>query len=736
MIKQDASRRNFIKLLGVGGGGLVLGLPLTGCGRDPNGNPLAVEGDFSPSVWLQITPDNAINFYQPYTEMGQGTMTGITTLVAEELGVSPEAITVHHAGVNKAFKNPEFKAQGTGASTSIKASYLPVRQLGADARETIRAAAAEQLAAPANELEMRDGQVTWQGKGYPYGDFAATAATIAPVTNTPLKQPSEFSVIGKKRPRLDGLAKSTGTAVFGIDVDIPNLHYAVLVHCPVHGGLVKRFDPDAAEAMPGVTKVVEIFNGVAVVAESYWQARQAAGRLQVEWDLPEELTKFSSDQARAQFKMAIETGKSDKGHKDGAGAKALDGAASKISAEYWVPYIAHATMETMSCTVRIEDGNCDVWVGNQFIAVAQAIAAHYGDIDKERVTVHSCFLGGGFGRRMGMDYVAEATAIAKEAELPVQLLWSREDDIRHDIYRPASLVQYEAGLDSNGEWQTWTVTRAGPNILPGAMKVALGVMLPEFLPHGMSTWLGKKGYGLFDGIVIDPYSVEGLIEDYDVANTEISHVTVDPGMRVGFLRSVGHSYSGFFKESFMDEIAHSRNVDPLQWRLDYTRNNPRLRKTLQMVAEAAGWGSTLPQGHFHGIASHTSFSSAVSQIAEVSVQNGQLKVHKVTCAIDCGLAVNPDMVRSQMESGIIFGMSAALYGEISVVDGRVVQSNFHDYQVVRMHEAPEIEVLIVDTDDAPTGVGEPGVPPIAAAIGNAIFSATGQRLRSLPFKLA
>jgi CO/xanthine dehydrogenase Mo-binding subunit len=736
MITQDASRRNFIKLLGIGGGGLVLGLPLSGCGRDSKPDPLAGDDDFSPSVWLQITPDNTINFYQPYTEMGQGSMTGITTLLAEELGVAPEAISVHHAGVDKAFKNPEFKAQGTGASTSIKASYLPVRQLGADARETIRAAAASQLGAPVNELEMGDGQVVWQGKAYPYGDFAATAATITPASKTPLKQPDEFTVIGKKRPRLDGLAKSTGTAEFGIDVDIPNLHYAVLLRCPVHGGLVKRFDPDAAEAMPGVTKVVEIFNGVAVVGESYWQARQAADRLQVEWDLPEDLAKFSSDKARAQFKMAIETGKIDKGHKEGEGARGLDGAASKISAEYWVPYIAHATMETMSCTVRFEDGYCDVWVGNQFIAVAQGIAAHYGGIDKERVTVHSCFLGGGFGRRMGMDYVAEATAIAKEADLPVQLLWSREDDIRHDIYRPASLVQYEAGLDSNGEWQTWTVTRAGPNILPGAMKVALGVMLPEFLPHGMSTWLGKKGYSLFDGVVIDPYSVEGLIEDYDVANTEISHVTVDPGMRVGFLRSVGHSYSGFFKESFMDEIAHSRNVDPLQWRLDYTRNNPRLNKTLQMVAEAAGWGSTLPEGHFQGIASHTSFSTAVSQIAEVSVQNGQLKIHKVTCAIDCGLAINPEMIRAQMESGIIFGISAALYGEISVVDGRVVQSNFHDYQVVRMHEAPEIEVVIVDTDDAPTGVGEPGVPPIAAAIGNAIFSATGQRLRSLPFKLA
>jgi CO/xanthine dehydrogenase Mo-binding subunit len=733
---QDASRRDFIKLLGISGGGLVLGLPLSGCGRDSGDNPLAADASFSPSLWLQITPDNVINFYQPYNEMGQGTMTGVTTLVAEELEVAPEAITVHHAGVDKVFKNPEFKAQGTGASTSIKASYMPVRQLGADTRETIRAAAAQQLGAPAGELEMRDGQVFWQGKGHPYGEFVETAAKLTPATKTPLKEPAEFTRIGERRPRLDGLAKSTGTAEFGIDVDIPNLHYAVLVRCPVHGGEVKRFDAKAAEAMPGVTKVVEIFNGVAVVGESYWQARQAAGRLDIDWELPEKLQKFSSDQAQAQFKMAVETGKSDKASKVGDGAKALEGAASRISAEYWAPYIAHATMEPMSCTVRIEDGACDVWVGNQFIEVAQAIAAHYGEVKKERVTVHACFLGGGFGRRMGMDYVAEATSIAREAELPVQLLWSREDDLRHDIYRPASLVQYEAGLDSNGEWQTWTATRAGPNILPGALNVALGVMLPEFLPHGMSTWLGKKGYSLFDGIVVDPYSVEGVIDDYDVANTEVRHVTVDPGMRVGFLRSVGHSFSGFFKESFIDEIAHSRNADPLQWRLDHTSNNPRLNKTLRMVAEAASWGSALPAGRFQGVAAHTSFAAAVAQIAEISVEHGQLRVHKVTCAIDCGLAVNPDMVRSQVESGIIFGMSAALYGDINVIDGRVVQSNFHDYQVVRMHEAPEIEVLIVETDNPPTGVGEPGVPPIAAAIGNAIFAATGQRLRSLPFKLA
>ncbi len=733
---QDASRRDFIKLLGIGSGGLVLGLPLSGCGGDSGESPLASDNSFSPSVWLQITADNVINFYQPYTEMGQGTMTGLATLVAEELGVAPEAITVHHAGVHKDFKNPEFKAQGTGASTSIKASYLPVRQLGADARETIRAAAAKQLGAQAGDLEMRDGQVSWQGQSYAYGDFAETAASLVPASKTPLKEPAEFTVIGEQRPRLDGLAKSTGTAEFGIDVDIPNLHHAVLVRCPVHGGLVKRFDAKAAEAMPGVKKVVEIFNGVAVVGDSHWQAQQAAGRLDIDWELPEELQKFSSDKAQAQFKMAVETGKSDKASKEGKGAEALDGAASKISAEYWAPYIAHATMEPMSCTVRIEDGACDVWVGNQFIEVAQAIASHYGGVKKERVTIHPCFLGGGFGRRMGMDYVAEATAIAREAELPVQLLWSREDDLRHDIYRPASFVRYEAGLDGNGELQTWTVTRAGPNILPGALNVALGVMLPEFLPHGMSTWLGKKGYRLFDGIVVDPYSVEGLVEDYDVANTEVRHVTVDPGLRVGFLRSVGHSYSGFFKESFIDEIAHSVDVDPLQWRLDHTGDNPRLNKALQMVAEAAAWGAELPKGRFHGIAAHTSFDAAVAQIAEISVEHGQLRIHKVTCAVDCGLAVNPDMIRSQIESGIIFGMSAALYGDIGVVDGRVTQSNFHDYQVVRMSEAPEIEVLIVETDNPPTGVGEVGVPPIAAAIGNAIFAATGQRLRSLPFKLA
>lgn len=737
MITQDASRRDFIKLLGIGGGGLVLGVQLSGCsGDDPNPNPLATDTEFSPSVWLQITPDNTINFYQPYTEMGQGTMTGITTLVAEELEVAPEAITVHHAGVDKAFKNPDFKAQGTGGSTSIKVSYLPVRQLGADARETLRAAAAEQLEAQASELEMRGGQVIWQGQGYPYGDFAATAAKRSPATKTALKQASEFGVIGEPRPRLDGLAKSTGTAEFGIDVDIPNLHYAVLVHCPVHGGTVKRVDSGAAEAMPGIKKVVKIFNGVAVVGDSYWHARQAAGRLKVEWDLPEKLEKFSSDQAQAQFQMALETGKSDKASKQGRGVNGLDDAASKISAEYWAPYVAHATMEPMNCTVRIENGNCDVWVGNQFIAVAQAIAAHYGGVKKEHVTVHARFLGGGFGRRMGMDYVAEAAAIAREAELPVQLLWSREDDIRHDIYRPASLVRYEAGLDSNGDWQTWTATRVGPNILPGAMDVALGVMLPEFLPHGMTTWLSKRGYSLFDGVVVDPSSVEGLIEDYDVPNTEVRHVTLDPGMRVGFWRSVGHSFSGFFKESFIDEIAHARNTDPLQWRLDHTGNNPRLSNTLHMVAKAVGWQNPPPAGRFRGIASHTSFLAAVAQVAEISVDNGQIKVHKVTCAIDCGLAVNPDIVRAQVESAVIFGLSAALYGEISVVDGRVVQSNFHDYQVVRMHEAPEIEVLIVATENAPTGVGEPGLPPIAAAIGNAIFTATGQRLRSLPFKLA
>jgi len=389
----------------------------------------------------------------------------------------------------------------------------------------------------------------------------------------------------------------------------------------------------------------------------------------------------------------------------------------------------------MNCTAKLTGDQLEIWVGSQSPDLAKLTAAYYADVPKDNITVNSTFLGGGFGRRVSNDYVAEAAAIAKVSGLAIQLIWSREDDMQNDFYRPAAMAKFNIGLNKNGLIDSWIVKRAGPQIMPYAIDNTVDGIMPSFLPNGMVDWLSKMGYSLYDSLLVDHTSVEGLYEDYDAPHKSSDHVTADPGLPVGAWRSVGHSFSGFFKESMMDEIAAQLKQDVVEFRLKHLSNNPKLANTLKVAAEKAGWNKPLPKGHYHGVASHTSFSSFVSQIAEVSVENNQLKIHKVMCVVDCGLAVNPDIVKAQMESGVIDGISAALNGEITLKEGVIQQSNFHNNPLLRIHESPDIEVVIIDSDDAPTGVGEPGLPPIAAAVANGIFAATGKRLRSLPLKL-
>jgi CO/xanthine dehydrogenase Mo-binding subunit len=392
-------------------------------------------------------------------------------------------------------------------------------------------------------------------------------------------------------------------------------------------------------------------------------------------------------------------------------------------------------MEPMNCTAKLTGEKLELWVGSQAPDLAKFAGAFYADVPKDNVTVHSTFLGGGFGRRSATDFVAEAAAIAKESSLPIQLIWSREDDMQHDVYRPAAMAKFKVGLNKNGLIDSWTVKRSGPQIMPYTLDNIIDGVMPSFLPNGMVDWMSKAGYSIFDSLTVDHASVEGLYEDYDAPHKSSDHVTVDPGLPLGYWRSVGHSYSGFFKESMMDEIAALQKQDAVEFRLKHLKNNPKLANTLKVAAEKAGWNKPLPNGHFHGVATHASFASYASQIAEVSVKNNQLTIHKIVCVIDCGLAVNPDIVSAQMESGIIYGLSAALYGEITLKEGAVQQTNFHDYAALRINETPEIEVVIIESDEAPTGVGEPGLPPVAAAVANGIFAATGKRLRSLPLKL-
>lgn len=732
----NTSRRSFLKHTSIAGGGLIVGIPLIGLSQSAVASEQAT---LIPNAILQITPDNQIHFYLPRSEMGQGVYTGLTTLLAEDLDVLPHSITVHQTGANDEYANPEFGMQITGGSTSIKGHFLPLRQLAANTRLVIRQAAAKQLNKPLETIQTQDGKIFIQGKAFAYGDFVDVASTLDFPEDTPLKPANQFKYIGKYNQRLDATAKSTGTAQFGLDVDFAGLQKAALKRCPVAGGTVKSFDDSAAKKMPGVKAIVAIHNGVAVVAEHYYQAKNALTKVNVQWQLPEKLSTFSTHSLDAKngmglFENAL-TLEGDNGHDEGD-ANAIKQADTVMSAQYWAPYLAHATMEPLNCTVKIENKKVDVWVGSQSPGMAKNIAALFADVSKDDVTVHSTFLGGGFGRRSASDFVAEATAIAKATQLPVQLIWSREDDTQHDLYRPASLAKFDIGLNKDGTINSWNVKRVGPNIMPYMMDEAVDAMAPGFMPNAMVDWLSKRGYGLFDGWVVDPSSIEGLFEDYDSPNKQVSHVTIDPGLPLGFWRSVGHSYSGFFKESMMDEVAANQKQDPVAYRLKHLKNNPRLAHALEIAASKSGWGKPLASGHFHGVATHMSFGSYVAQVAEVSIKDNKIQVHKVTCAIDCGTAVNPDVIKAQMEGGIIFGLTAALYGEITLKDGAVEQTNFHTYQMLRMNESPEFDVHVVQSNEAPTGVGEPGLPPIAAAVANAVFAATGKRLRSLPLKLA
>ncbi len=732
----DQSRRRFLKQSTLAGGGLVVGIPLVGLSNAAHASEAQA---LAPNAILQVTPTNEVHFYLPRSEMGQGVHTGLSTLIAEELDVSPANISVHLSGANDEFANPEFGMQITGGSTSIKGHFLPLRQLAANARLVIRQAAAKQLKQPLDTIQTQDGKIFIHGKAFPYGEFVDIATALDFPEDAALKPASEFKYIGKYNQRLDAMAKSTGTAEFGLDVDFEGLHKAALKQPPVYGGSVKSFDDSSAKNMPGVKAIVAIHNGVAVVAEHYYQAKNALAKVEVQWQLPETLGAFSTHSLDANngmglFENALKE-EGDNGHDEGD-AKAIQQANKVISAQYWAPYLAHATMEPMNCTVKIENGKVDVWVGSQSPGMAKNIAALFADVSKDDVTVHSTYLGGGFGRRSASDFVAQATAIAKASNLPVQLVWSREDDTQHDLYRPAALAKFDIGLNKDGTITDWHVKRVGPNIMPYMIDETVDAMAPGFMPNAMVDWLSKRGYGLFDGWVVDPSSIEGLFEDYDSPNKQVSHVTIDPGLPMGFWRSVGHSYSGFFKESMMDEVAVALKQDAVEYRLKHLKQNPRLANVLKQAASQAGWGKPLASGHFHGVATHMSFGSFVAQVAEVSIKNNDIKVHKVTCVIDCGTAVNPNVVKAQMEGGIIYGLTAALHGEITLKDGAVEQSNFHDYPMLRMNESPEFEVVIINSNESPAGVGEPGLPPIAAAVANAVYAASGKRLRSLPLKLA
>lgn len=732
MSKVNVSRRAFIKGTLVAGGGLLIGYSLYGDDSQPS--PLTTsENVYSPNLFLELMPDNSINFYCPRDEMGQGITTGLTTLVAEELDVAPSRFNIKVAGLHDDYANPAFGSQATGGSTSMKVHYMPLRQMAANVRALLVNAASTELGVSVASIRTEDAQIIASGQSYPYSRFLTTAANLELPTEAPLKKQADFRYIGVESHRLDAVEKSTGTAMYGMDVELPGMHYVAVLHSPVADGKLKSCDRVPAKSMPGVTDVIETSFGLAVVAKSYWQARKAVSKLQAHWTKPK-LASLSSESIRERYQhaMASESGTSDLDEGDTEAAFA--NADAIIKSQYWAPYLAHAPMEPMNATARVQDGKLEVWSGSQAPGgFHKQLVRHFG-LDDESVAFHNLNSGGAFGRRSYMGHVLEAAEVAMLTKHPVQLIWSREDDIRHGHYRPASLMTIKAGVNVEGKMVGWSAKRVGSNVIAESISSIIGATLSSGTPAFMLDAIGSTAESLTDSFFVDPSSVEGIAGDYDFANKLVKHVTVDDGLPLGFWRSVGHSFTAFAKESAVDELAHAKGIDPVQFRLDNTTNNQRLNKVIRAVDDRLA-RTNLARGHHIGFAAHGSFDSYVAEAAEVSVAGGKIRVHKVICAVDCGVAVNPNNVRMQMEGGIMFGLTAALYGDINIKDGVVQQSNFHDYQILRINEAPDVEVIVINSSEPPTGVGEPGLPPIAPAVANAVFAATGQRLRELPLRL-
>lgn len=732
----NVSRRQFLKASATATGGFSLGVFLPGCATF-SGRELSEQGSWVANAWLEITADSKIIFTLDRIEMGQGTTTGLTTLLAEELDVEPETITVIYAPVANDYRNPEYGLQMTGGSNSLSTSWGQIRVAGATAREMLVAAAAEVYEVPVEQCEAANGYVTHSGgnTSLSYGALAGLAVSQSVPSNPRLRPASEFRFIGKQNKRLDIAGKVNGRTEYGIDTEVEGMAYAVVSRCPVLGGKVRRFDATKALDSKGVVAVFEIYNGIAVVAEQYWQARKAQQKLEIDWD-EGPLAELSSDDMFQRFKQAALDDSGKQVRDEGDFDDAADTAVRVFEAEYQTPFLAHATLEPMNCVVEVNETSAKVWAPTQAPDLARIAVARVTNLSPDDVDVSVTAIGGGFGRRLTQDFIEEAAAVASEVKRPIKLMWSREEDTQHDWYRPATYHKLKATFNDAGDVTGWDHQIVAPNLLDWYIRDAAPAQYP-WAPKFMYGMLGSIGLAM-QGIAVpkDETAIEGAVGmPYDIANIQVRHTHADIGVPVSFWRSVGHSQNAFYVESFIDELAHETATDPYLFRQSLLKEQPRQRRVLELVAEQSGWSETIPKGRYRGISVHKSFKSYAAQVVEISIQNEEIKVHRVWCAIDCGIVVNPDIVKAQMESGIIFGLTAALYGEITLKNGRVEQSNFDDYKLLRIDETPEIEVHIVDSNESPTGVGEPGVPPLAPAVANAVFAATGQRLRSLPLRL-
>jgi isoquinoline 1-oxidoreductase beta subunit len=712
---QDPSRRDFIKAGAALGVGLTLGFHLSSARAAKLSIPTPAGEAFAPNAFIRITPDGAVTVLIKHLEMGQGVNTGLPALVAEELEVPWKDIRVESAPADHTLYNNLLwgPMQGTGGSTAMANSYEQLRKAGATAREMLKEAAAQAWKVDRASLKAEAGHVVnpASGQRLSYGQLAQSAALLEVPDKVELKAAKDFKVIGKGFKRTDTLAKSDGSAKFGLDLYLDGMLTAVVARPHRFGDSLKRFTADKALAVPGVKAVFAIPAGVAVVATDTWSAIKGREALSVEWE-PGPGAGLSTESIFASYReLAKKPGAV--ARNDGDAKKALAGAAKKIAAEFEVPYLAHAPMEPLNCVVHVKEDGCDIWTGDQFQTGDQRNAAKVLGIAPEKVRIHTMFAGGSFGRRANTqsDYIVEGVHIARRMGVPVKTMWTREDDILGGYYRPCYLHTLEAGLDDKGEPVAWKHRIVGQSIVAGTS-----------FEGGMV----KNG--------VDQTSVEGASSlPYAIPNLHVDLHSPRLPVPVLWWRAVGSTHTAFVTEVFLDELAQAAGADPVEFRRKMLKDHPRHLRVLNLAAEKAGWGRPLPAGWGRGVAVHESFNSYVAEVAEVSVQpDGGFKVERVVCAVDCGIAVTPDVVKAQMEGGIGFGLAAALHSAVTLSDGRAVQSNFDDYRVLRMKEMPKVEVHIVSSDAPPTGVGEPGVPPIAPAVANALFAATGKRLRKLP----
>jgi isoquinoline 1-oxidoreductase beta subunit len=703
-IPSDVSRRAFLKA-GVGlTGGLVIAISMPGC--KPAAKSSGAPTTFAANAWLHIGSDDKITFFCDKSEMGQGVYTALPMLIAEELGVGLERIKVEFAPPGDLYINNLIGGQITGGSTSVRDGWEKLRKAGATARQMLISAAAAEWGTDARNCKVENGVVlSPRFDRLRFGELAEAAAKLPVPKDVPLKPASQFTLIGKATRRKDTPAKVDGSAIYGIDVRLPGMLYAALAQSPTLGGSVRTYNGDKASAMPGVTAVVLTSSGLAVVADSWWRARKARDVLEIEWNPGPNAGLNDAKISQTLRKGAAGTGRV--ARNDGDAAAAIKSAARVVRAEYELPLLAHATLEPQNCTADVHDDGVDIHVPTQVQQIAQATAAKAAGVDPKLVKVHTTFLGGGFGRRLEVDFIPAAVEASKAVKKPVKLVWTREDDMTHDAYRPPAFDQVAGAFDAQGKLIAWNLHLTGPSITARMFPAVTEKM-------------------------VDPFAIEGAANyPYDVPNVHVDFQQQEIGIDVGYWRSVSHALNCFVVESFMDELAVHARKNPGEFRKALLEKQPRFLQVLKLVIRESRFGFP-PKGRFHGLAVMEGYGTYMAQVAEISLAGDKVKVHRIYCATDCGQQVNPDTVVAQIESSALFGYSALMWGEINVQGGKVRQTNFHDYRVARMNEAPRVDAYVVDSSEAPGGIGEPATALVAPAVCNAIYAATGRRLRSLP----